>query len=77
MVRPTLIDFDSIEINYYSFMTSLDKCNGSCNVADELSTKICVLVDLTTIYNWYHLLSLCKTKAKTKNCIVILMYNGE
>ena len=23
-------------------MVSLDKCNGSCNVADDLSTKICV-----------------------------------
>ena len=23
-------------------MISLDKCNGSCNAVDELSTKICV-----------------------------------
>ena len=23
-------------------MISLDKCNGNCNVVDELSTKICV-----------------------------------
>ena len=39
MVRPTLIDFNPVELNYYPFMTSLDKCNGSCNV---LLPKICV-----------------------------------
>ena len=30
------------ELNYYLFMFSLDKCNGSFNVADDLSAKICV-----------------------------------
>ena len=41
MTGPTLIDSNSIELNYYSFMISLDKCNGSCNVLDDLSTKTC------------------------------------
>ena len=31
MVRPTLIDFNPVELNY-SFMISVDKCSGSCNV---------------------------------------------
>ena len=35
-VRPTLID---LNIKYYPFMISLDKCTGSRNV---LSPKICV-----------------------------------
>ena len=39
MVRPTLIDLNPVELKYYSFLISLDKCNGSCNV---LSPKICV-----------------------------------
>ena len=39
MVRPTLIDLNPIELKYYPFMISLDKCNGSCNL---LSPKICV-----------------------------------
>ena len=39
MVRPTLIDLNPIELKYYPFMISLDKCTGSCNV---LSAKICV-----------------------------------
>ena len=38
MVRPTLIDLNSVELKYYPFMISLDKCTGSCNV---LSPKIC------------------------------------
>ena len=39
MIRPTLIDLNSIELKYYPFMINLNKCNGSCNV---LSPKICV-----------------------------------
>ena len=39
MVRPTLIDLNLVELKYYSFMVSLDKCSGNCNV---LSPKICV-----------------------------------
>ena len=42
MVRPTLIDINPVELNYYPFMISLDKCNGSFNAVDNLSTKICV-----------------------------------
>ena len=40
MVRPTLIDFNPVEVRYYPFMISLDKCTGSCTV---VSPKICVL----------------------------------
>ena len=42
LIRPTIIDLNPIELNYYLFMISLDKCNGSCNVVDNLSTKMCV-----------------------------------
>ena len=42
MTRPTLIDLKPIELNYYQFMVSLDKCNRSSNAADDLSAKICV-----------------------------------
>ena len=40
MVRLTLTDLNSLELNYYPFMISLDKCSGSCNSVDDLSTKI-------------------------------------
>ena len=39
MVIPTIIDRNNVELKYYPFMISLDKCAGSCNV---LSQKICV-----------------------------------
>ena len=39
MARPTLFDLNPLELKYYPFMTSLDKCTESCNV---LSPKICV-----------------------------------
>ena len=39
MVRPTLIDLNPVELKYYSFMISLDKCTRSCN---DLPPKICV-----------------------------------
>ena len=41
MCRSTLIDLNPIELNNYPFMISLDKCNGTCNVFDDLSAKIC------------------------------------
>ena len=42
ITRPTITDLYPSELNYHSFISSLDKCNGSCNVANDLSTKICV-----------------------------------
>ena len=39
MVRATLIDMNPVELKYYPFMISLNKCTGSCNV---LSPKVCV-----------------------------------
>ena len=32
MVRPTLIGLNPVELKYYPFAISLDKCTGSCNV---------------------------------------------
>ena len=31
-----LFDLNLVELNYYPFMISLDKCNGSCNGVDNL-----------------------------------------
>ena len=39
MVRPTLIGLNPVDLKYYPFMISLNKCTESCNV---LSPKICV-----------------------------------
>ena len=42
MIRSTLIDLNPAELKYYPFMVSLDKCNGSCNAADNVSAEVCV-----------------------------------
>ena len=42
MVRPTRIDLNPVELKYYPFMVSLDKCSASCNSGNDLSTRICV-----------------------------------
>ena len=47
MARPTLFDMNSVELKYYPFMISLDKCAGSFNV---LSPKICVLKETRHVY---------------------------
>ena len=39
MGRPALTDVNTVQLKYYSFMVSLNKCTGSFNV---LSTKIYV-----------------------------------
>ena len=39
MVRHTLIDLNPVELKYYTFMISLNKCTGRFNVS---SPKICV-----------------------------------
>ena len=42
MIRPFLIDLNPVELKYYPFMISLNKCNGSCNSVNDISMKICV-----------------------------------
>ena len=39
IIRATLIDLNPVELKYYSFIISIDKCTGSFNA---LSPKICV-----------------------------------
>ena len=46
MIRPTVIDLNPVELKYYPFIISLDKCNESCNV---LSPEICVLKEKNDI----------------------------
>ena len=47
MVRLTIVDMNPVEQKFYPFMTSLNKCTGSCNV---FSPKICVPRETKDIY---------------------------
>ena len=42
MVSHLCTDINPVELKYYPSMISLNKCIGSCNSVDDLSTKICV-----------------------------------
>ena len=42
MIIHFLIDLNLFEFKYYSFMISLDICNGSCNSVNNLSMRICI-----------------------------------
>ena len=47
MARPTLIDKNPVEVKYYLFIISLNKCTASFNV---LSPKISVLKETKDIF---------------------------
>ena len=42
ITRATLIDLNSVQLNYYPFMIGLVICDGNCNAFDNLSIKVCV-----------------------------------
>ena len=46
MVLTTLVDMNHVELKYYPFIISLNKCNGSSNVS---SPKICVPKEIKDI----------------------------
>ena len=41
ITRLTLIDLNPVELNYYPFMISLDKCNGSCMMLMIIAKNMC------------------------------------
>ena len=46
MIQPTLINLHPNEYNqeflYYPFLVKLDRCVGSCNTLNDLSSKVCI-----------------------------------
>ena len=40
MIRLTLTDLNPTELNYYQFLITADRYNGSGNVVDDLPTKV-------------------------------------
>ena len=40
--RAIFIELDFVELSYYPYMISLEKCDGSCNAFGGLSIKVCV-----------------------------------
>ena len=64
LIRPTPIDLNLVELNYYPFLITLDKCSGSCNSLDDLSTKICIPSEPKDINVIVFIMIATKNKAK-------------
>ena len=72
MVRPALIDLNLVELNYYPFMISPDKFNGSCNTVDDLCTEVCIPSETkdvnVKVFNMKTRINEAKTFAKHISC---------
>ena len=72
MTIPILIELNPADLNYHSFMISLDKCNGSCNTIDNLSAKICVPTESedvnVKVFNMIKRINAAKTLIKHISC---------
>ena len=81
ITRFTIIDLNPIELNYYLFMVILNKCNGSCNVAADLSTIICVLSETNDVnvkvFNMITRLNEAKTLIKHVSCDFKWKFDSE
>ena len=73
MTQGILNNLNLSEINYYPFMISLDKCDGSWNIVDTLYTKICVLSETKGIN--FKMFNVPKRLNKAKNFVKHLLRN--
>ena len=77
MVKPMLINLNPIELSYYPFVISLDKCSGSCISVDDLSTKICILSKTKDINVKYLQWSQIKMNLKQWSNILHVILNAH
>ena len=69
MVRPTLIDLNSVELKYYTLMVRLDTWNRSYNV---LPPKVCVPKEANDIN--IKVFNIIKNKNEVKKVKVLYCY---
>ena len=91
IVRPIHIDLNTVELKYYPFLINLDKCSGSYNSVDDLSTKICfrsktkdvnvkvfnMITNRNEAKTVKHVPSDCKCKFNSKTCNSNQKWNNE
>ena len=75
MVRPILIDLNPVELKYYPFMISLDKCTGS--LVNVLSPKKCVPKETKCINIKAFNILTNKNEAKTMTNIFHVIVNAN
>ena len=88
MVRPTFIDVNPAVLKYYTFLISLNKCTGSCNV---FSPKTCVpkerkdinvkafnmIINKNEAHMTEHISCACKYKLNSTRCNLKQKWNNK
>ena len=69
MIRPTLIDLNLVELKYFPFMISLDKCNESFNVQDKTKNTNVKVFDMERRINKTKKYVSCECKCKFNSTI--------
>ena len=49
MARPTFIDLNLDELQYYVYIISLERCDGGCNTVESPFGRIYVLIEIEDI----------------------------
>ena len=49
MMKKSIV-LSTIELFYYPFKVTLDRCNGSSNIFNDLSTRMCVLNNIEDLH---------------------------
>ena len=84
MIQPTLINLHPNEYNqeflYYPFLVKLDRCVGSCNTLNDLSSKVRIpskTEDLNlSIFNMITGINESKTLTKHTSCECKCKFDG-
>ena len=80
MVEQRLINLNLDEIHYYSFIISMNKCDGTCNTAEDPFGRICVLYKMKDVnmkvFNMIKGINTSKTHAKLISCECRCNFDG-
>ena len=79
MIRAPLIDLNPVELDYYPFIISLDKCSARFISVNHLSTKVCTASKTKDINDKVFNMIINENKAKTvaKYTALILNVNSD
>ena len=72
---PILIKLNSY--HYYPFMVSLDRCKGSTNTVDDLSSRICVPNNRNKCIKNINKTCDCKCKFDGRKCVLHQKWNNQ
>ena len=80
-VRQMLINFNPSEFHYHRFIISIDRCNESCNTAEDPFCRMCIsdkLEDVNLkVFNMIKTINESKTLGKQISCECRYEFDGR